>query len=84
MMTTSGAPLEPEDAALRHTRRLLRGASQDDVTPPRDLAGVAMRRLRARDGTISNVNELLHAVRAVIRGIGTLFSDPGDERRSRG
>lgn len=83
-MTTSGGSLDPEDDALRATRRILREASGDEVRPPRDLAGEAMRRLRARDGAISNVNELLHAVRSLIRGIATLFSDPGDERPSRG
>ena len=80
-MTTSGGSLEPRDTPLR---RSLRDAAADDVKPPRDIAGAAMRRLRARGRTISNVNELLHAVRSLVRGIATLFADSGDERPSRG
>ncbi len=83
-MPTSRGSLGPDDEELQETRRLLNEAARDEVAPPRDLAGGAMRRLRSRSGAISNVNELLLAVRTLIRGIGTLFSDSSDERTTRG
>lgn len=54
---------------VRETRRLLRGIAEQQLHPQHDIAQRAVRRLQLRHKAIGNVNEVLAAVRTLIRSL---------------
>lgn len=69
-------PEHPDEAALaafaagdEPTQTALRQAAPIELSPPRDLAGPAVRRLRGRQSSIDSVNEVFASLRALLRGL---------------
>ena len=66
---------------LRRVELLLRDVAATEPMPERDLAFGALRRLRRRQTAITNVNEFLGALFAIVRGLGSLLAADEKERR---
>jgi hypothetical protein len=77
MPRESKSPLA-DDALLR----LLESTAAEERMPERDLAFGALRRLQRRHMAISNVNEFLGALFAIVRGLGSLLAADDAERRN--
>ncbi len=58
---------------LRANRALLASIAGRRLVPQHDVARGAMLRLRARHGVIGNMNEVLAAFRAIVRGMTELL-----------
>ena len=68
-------------AELFKTQRLLRAVGATERPSQRNLAHDALYRLSVREKAIGNVNEILAALGAVVRGITDFFTQA--ERRPR-
>jgi hypothetical protein len=63
-------------AALRAVRRWLREGAETEAEPSRDLARLALVRLRQRQVAVGSANEVLATLATFLRWLAVLFSAP--------
>jgi hypothetical protein len=63
-------------AALRAVRRWLRDAADAEAEPSRDLARLALVRLRQRQAAVGSANEVLATLATFLRWLAVLLSAP--------